>query len=85
MKKQYSRFPPVQYRLREEDLVRERTETQKAVTEGGEDIWQMEDYQKNVELRQMQHQTNNAFEDDRDEDNDDEDNEENARQVFTLN
>ncbi len=73
MKRGQSKYPPAQFRLKEEDIVRE-SETQMVKAEVIDSTWTfMEDYKQNVAIRNQQFQESKDFEskteDDEEEDN----------------
>lgn len=73
MKRGYSRFPPTQFRLKEEDLIRE-SDAPKADPQ--DSAWtMMDDYQQNVQLRNKQFQETKDFAEPEDEYDDDEEKE----------
>lgn len=74
MKKLISKFPPSQFRLKDEDIVVER-ETQMVKAEVTDSTWTfMEDYQQNIQIRNQQFQESKNFDDaTNDEERDEED------------
>ena len=56
MKRGVSRFPPAQFRLKEEDLMKESDATAKAAEQDSNAWTLMDDYQQNLQIRKMQFQ-----------------------------
>lgn len=68
MKKGQNRFPPSQFRLKEEDLLREADSSAKEVQDNTYTL--MDNYQESVELRGIKYQENKEVEPDDDDDED---------------
>lgn len=75
MKRGQSRFPPDQFRQKEEDLIRERLDTAMVKPEVIDNTFAMQDdYDQNVALRNKQYQESKDFDEPNDDDDDEEQN-----------
>lgn len=72
MRRGQNRFPPDQMRLRQEDLLKE-TQQQQQKLDAADTAFTVDNYNEQVELRNMQYQESKKFENTADEDEDEQD------------